>query len=292
MKAKSDITTSDTAGATLEEPRPPLAEEKFETRPVRVGNISVGDGGFVVLARPCSIESEAQFGTIAQHVRQEGAAILRGGVYKLRTKPSSFQGLGTEAFDHVRKIKAATGMPIVSEITDPRQVEALHDLIDVFQVGTRNMYNYSLLKELGMIRKPVLLKRGMSALIDEWINAAGYILGGGNPDVILCERGIRTFETKMRNTLDLAAVAWIKRNSELPVIVDPSHGTGRPELIGPMTLAAAAAGADGVLIEVHPEPGRALSDGEQAVDFGEFATLMARLRPVLTALGRQLTVPA
>ena len=292
MKAKSDITTSDTAGATLEEPRPPLAEEKFETRPVRVGNISVGDGGFVVLAGPCSIESEAQFGTIAQHVRQEGAAILRGGVYKLRTKPSSFQGLGTEAFDHVRKIKAATGMPIVSEITDPRQVEALHDLIDVFQVGTRNMYNYSLLKELGMIRKPVLLKRGMSALIDEWINAAGYILGGGNPDVILCERGIRTFETKMRNTLDLAAVAWIKRNSELPVIVDPSHGTGRPELIGPMTLAAAAAGADGVLIEVHPEPGRALSDGEQAVDFGEFATLMARLRPVLTALGRQLTVPA
>lgn len=292
MKAKSDITTSDTAGATLEEPRPPIAGEKFETRPVRVGNISVGDGGFVVLAGPCSIESEAQFGTIAEHVRQEGAAILRGGVYKLRTKPSSFQGLGTEAFDHVRKIKAATGMPIVSEITDPRQVEALHDLIDVFQVGTRNMYNYSLLKELGMIRKPVLLKRGMSALVDEWINAAGYILGGGNPDVILCERGIRTFETKMRNTLDLAAVAWIKRNSELPVIVDPSHGTGRPELIGPMTLAAAAAGADGVLIEVHPEPGRALSDGEQAVDFGEFATLMARLRPVLTALGRQLTVPA
>ncbi|MEO8217261.1 MAG: 3-deoxy-7-phosphoheptulonate synthase [Acidobacteriota bacterium] len=292
MNAKSDITISDRLGAALEERRLSMPVEQFETRTVTVGKVTIGDGSFVVLAGPCSIESELQFGSIAERVRLEGAAILRGGVYKLRTKPSSFQGLGTEAFDHVRKIKAATGMPIVSEITDPRQVEALHDLIDVFQVGTRNMYNYSLLKELGMIRKPVMLKRGMSALIDEWLNAAGYILAGGNADVILCERGIRTFETKMRNTLDLAAVAWIKRHTEFPVIVDPSHGTGRPELIGPMTLAAAAAGADGVLIEVHPEPGRALSDGEQAVDFKEFGELMARLRIVLDALGRPLSASA
>lgn len=262
------------------------------THPVRVGRISVGGGGFAVIAGPCSIESRSQFEGIAEFVRAHGAAILRGGIFKLRTKPSSFQGLGEEAYEMVRAVRESTGLPMVAEITDPRQIEALYDFVDVFQVGTRNMYNYALLKELGAIRKPVLLKRGISALVDEWLYAAEYVLAGGNPDVILCERGIRTFETKMRNTLDLAAVAWVKKHSELPIIVDPSHGTGRPELIEPMTLAAAAAGADGVLIEVHPEPAHALSDGHQAVDFEHFQSIMEHLQPLLVALGRPLTLPA
>ena len=215
--------------------------------------------------------------------------MLRGGIFKLRTRPSSFQGLGESGYEIVRAVRDLTGLPMVAEITDPRQLPVLLDLVDVIQVGTRNMYNYSLLKELGAIRKPVLLKRGFSALVDEWLHAAEYVTLGGNPHVILCERGIRTFETKTRNTLDLASVAWIKRHSTLPVVVDPSHGTGRPELIEPMTLAAAAAGADGVLLEVHPQPARALSDGHQAIDFEQFAGLMERLTPVLSALGRPLT---
>ncbi|HEY0787909.1 MAG TPA: 3-deoxy-7-phosphoheptulonate synthase, partial [Thermoanaerobaculia bacterium] len=258
------------------------------TRPVRVGPVAIGDGGFVVLAGPCSIESRAQFEAIATFVHGQGAAMLRGGIFKLRTKPSSFQGLGEEGYDIVRAVREITGMPMVAEITDPRQIERLSEIVDVFQVGTRNMYNYALLKELGRLRKPVLLKRGFSALLDEWLHAAEYVLIGGNEDVILCERGIRTFEPRMRNTLDLAAVAWVKRHSELPVIVDPSHGTGRPELIEPMTLAAAAAGADGVLIEVHPRPSEALSDGHQAVDFEHFTGRMERLLPLLAALGRSL----
>lgn len=245
-----------------------------------------------MLAGPCSIESRSQLEEIASFVREQGAAVLRGGIFKLRTKLSSFQGLGEEGYEIVRALRQITGMPMVAEITDPRQIETLTDAVDMVQVGTRNMYNYSLLKELGSIRKPVLLKRGFSALIDEWLNAAEYVTAGGNDQVVLCERGIRTFETRMRNTLDLAAVAWIKRHAPFPVLVDPSHGTGRPELIEPMTLAAAAAGADGVLIEVHPRPAHALSDGHQAVDFPSFASLMQRLEPVLAALGRQLTHPS
>jgi 3-deoxy-7-phosphoheptulonate synthase len=260
-----------------------------ETRTVRVGHVPVGDGGFVVLAGPCSIESRPQFEAIASFVHEQGAAVLRGGIFKLRTKPSSFQGLGEAGFEIVRAVRELTGMPMVAEITDPRQIEGLSEVVDMFQVGTRNMYNYALLKELGRLRKPVLLKRGFSAMLDEWLSAAEYVLMGGNEDVILCERGVRTFEPRMRNTLDLAAVAWVKLHSNLPVIVDPSHGTGRPELIEPMTLAAAAAGADGVLIEVHPEPAAALSDGHQAVDFERFGAIMTRLRPLLDALGRTLT---
>lgn len=292
MSAKSRMgEPSSPGGAVHAEPRTHRARPQPQTRTIRVGRVAIGDGGFVVLAGPCSIESRPQFEAIASFVHERGAAMLRGGIFKLRTKPSSFQGLGEEGYEIVRAVREITGMPMVAEITDPRQIDALSELVDVFQIGTRNMYNYALLKELGRLRKPVLLKRGFSATLDEWLHAAEYVLIGGNEDVILCERGIRTFEPRMRNTLDLAAVAWVKRHSPLPVIVDPSHGTGRPELIEPMTLAAAAAGADGVLIEVHPEPETALSDGHQAVDFERFGEIMERLRPLLEALGRSLTAP-
>ncbi|HUP65482.1 MAG TPA: 3-deoxy-7-phosphoheptulonate synthase [Thermoanaerobaculia bacterium] len=290
MSAKSRIGDREFGGESVQiEPLPSSPAAVIRTRAVPVGPIAIGDGGFVVLAGPCSIESLSQFESIAGFVREQGAAMLRGGIFKLRTRPASFQGLGESGYEIVRAVRELTGLPMVAEITDPRQLPALLDLVDVIQVGTRNMYNYSLLKELGAIRKPVLLKRGFSALVDEWLHAAEYVTLGGNPHVILCERGIRTFETKTRNTLDLASVAWIKRHSALPVLVDPSHGTGRPELIEPMTLAAAAAGADGVLLEVHPQPARALSDGHQAIDFEQFAGLMERLTPVLSALGRPLT---
>ena len=293
MSAKSRMgDPSSPGGAVHAEPGAHRTRPHPQTRTVRAGGVPIGDGGFVVLAGPCSIESRPQFEAIASFVHEQGAAMLRGGIFKLRTKPSSFQGLGEEGYEIVRAVREITGMPMVAEITDPRQIDALSELVDVFQVGTRNMYNYALLKELGLLRKPVLLKRGFSALLDEWLHAAEYVLMGGNEDVILCERGIRTFEPRMRNTLDLAAVAWVKRHSHLPVIVDPSHGTGRPELIEPMTLAAAAAGADGVLIEVHPEPENALSDGHQAVDFEGFGRIMEKLRPLLTALGRSLTPSA
>ncbi|HVR42148.1 MAG TPA: 3-deoxy-7-phosphoheptulonate synthase [Thermoanaerobaculia bacterium] len=292
MSAKSGIgDTSPSGGAVQAEPLPLLSRPETARRPVRVGPLTIGGGGFVVLAGPCSIESRAQFESIAGFVREHGAAMLRGGIFKLRTKRSSFQGLGEEGYEIVRAVRELTGMPMVAEVTDPRQIEGLAEVVDVLQVGTRNMYNYSLLMELGRIRKPVMLKRGFSALIDEWLHAAEYVTSGGNEDVILCERGIRTFETKMRNTLDLAAVAWVRRHSPFPVLVDPSHGTGRPELIEPMMLAAAAAGADGVLIEVHPQPDRALSDGHQAVDFEGFASMMSRLEPLLAALGRSLVSP-
>jgi 3-deoxy-7-phosphoheptulonate synthase len=281
MKANSDIEPT-------EEVRPDFAP-RISTHVVHVGGVAIGDGGFAVVAGPCAVESKRQLETVARFVDDHGAAILRGGIFKLRTNPTSFQGLGAEGFEIFRSARSLTGLPVVTEITDPRQIEVLHDVVDMFQVGTRNMYNYALLKELGKTRKPVLLKRAMSALIDEWLYAAEYVLAGGNGDVVLCERGIRTFETKMRNTLDLAAVAWLKQNSELPVIVDPSHGTGRPELVEPMTIAAAAAGADGVIIEVHPDPARAFSDGQQALDFKRFEELMARLQMVLPALGRKLT---
>jgi 3-deoxy-7-phosphoheptulonate synthase len=254
--------------------------------------VAIGAGDFSLIAGPCAVESQRQLESIARFVSGHGAVILRGGIFKLRTNPASFQGLGEEGLEIFRAVRALTGMPVVIEITDPRQMERLHEVVDMFQVGTRNMYNYSLLKELGRTRKPVLLKRGMSALVDEWLYAAEYILAGGNPDVVLCERGIRTFETKMRNTLDLAAVAWLKHHSELPVIVDPSHATGRPELVEPMTLAAAAAGADGAIVEVHPEPSRAFSDGQQALDFTRYKDLIERLRVLLGALGRELTPQA
>lgn len=259
------------------------------TRPVRVNaETTIGGRPFVVVAGPCSVESERQFSDVASFVKQEGAGLLRGGIFKLRTNPRSFQGLGAEGFDIVARVKAELKMPFVSEVTDARQIEEMSELVDVFQVGTRNMYNYALLKELGRQQKPVLLKRGFSALIEEWLLAADYIVREGNENVILCERGIRTFERATRNTLDLSAVAYVKQHSPYPVLVDPSHGTGRSDLVGPMSLAAAASGADGLLLEVHPEPSQALSDGHQALNFAAFAELMGQLEKVLKVFNRPL----
>lgn len=256
--------------------------------PISIGRLSLEPKKFYVIAGPCSIESPAQFEETAGFVKEHGASILRGGIYKMRTNPTSFQGVGAEALQWVAEIKNKMAMPLISEVTDPRQIPAFNEYVDGFQVGSRNMYNYELLKELGALKKPVLLKRGFSALLDEWLNAAKYVLNGGNNSVLLCERGIRTFETKMRNTLDLASVAYLKLHSQLPVIVDPSHGTGARELITPMACAAVAAGADGIMVEVHPRPEQALSDGFQALDFNNFKTLMAQIKPFVEAAGKTL----
>lgn len=272
---------------------PPLlsfAEMKIAatTSSFSIGSLVFDPQSFYVIAGPCSIESPVQFRETAQFVKEMGASILRGGIFKMRTNPESFQGVGLEALSWVQQIKNELSMPMISEITDPRQLSDMVTALDGFQVGSRNMYNYELLKDLGKQPKPILLKRGFSALIDEWLKAAQYILQGGNSSVLLCERGIRTFETKMRNTLDLASVAYLKAHSHFPVIVDPSHGTGAPELITPMACAAVAAGASGIMVEVHPDPKKALSDGFQALDFAAFKELMKQLKPFIEAAGKKL----
>lgn len=261
-------------------------EPKFKT--VTVGASRIGDGSFSVWAGPCSVESMDQFSTTAREVKRRGGVGLRGGVFKLRTNPEAFQGLGREAYDIIKKVKAETGLPFVSEITDPRQAADMFDVVDAFQVGSRNMHNYSLLKELGQMKKPVLLKRGLSALFKEWMLAADYLVKGGNDNIILCERGIRTFETATRNTFDINAIVLAKQETPFPVLADPSHGTGIASLVPGVALAAAAAGADGLLIEIHPDPSRALSDGYQSLDFSAFEDLMNKLPKVLAALGRKM----
>jgi 3-deoxy-7-phosphoheptulonate synthase len=258
------------------------------TRTVKVGASVVGAGGFSVFAGPCSIESREQFAETSTFVKKHGAIGLRGGVFKLRTNPASFQGLGEKAYDIAREIKLATGLPFVSEVTDPRQISDLEGVVDMFQVGSRNMHNYALLKELGATQKPVLLKRGFAALMKEWILAADYIVQSGNDRVILCERGIRTFETATRNTFDINAIVYAKQNSSFPVIADPSHATGDAKMVTPVALAAAAAGADGLLVEVHPRPSEALSDGYQSLTFTQFEDLMSGLKKILPAVGKEL----
>ena len=258
------------------------------TAPVQVGPYSIGSSDFTVVAGPCSIESLEQFTETAEFVKQHGAMMLRGGMFKMRTNPNTFQGMGSDAFSIAREVKTKTGLPFISEITDPRQVGDFVDLVDVFQVGSRNMHNYALLKELGLINKPVLLKRGFSGLISEWLYSAEYVAKHGNPNVILCERGIRTFETATRNTFDVNAIAYIKQNTPFPILADPSHGTGASGLVTPISLAAAAAGADGIIVEVHPRPEKALSDGFQALTLPMFENLMIRLERVLNALDRKL----
>ena len=248
----------------------------------------IGDGRLTLIAGPCSIESREHMKENALGVKAAGATLLRGGIYKMRTSPTSFQGVGDSGFAYVNEVKREVGMPLVSEVTDPRQVAAMSEAVDVFQVGSRNMYNYELLKELGQLRKPVLLKRAFAATVDEWIKAADYVLKGGNQDVLLCERGIRTFEPTTRNTLDLNSVAYLKAHTSFPVVVDPSHGTGRPELILPMSLAAVGAGADALIIEVHPRPREALSDADQALDFAQFALVAKQVAAVAAALGRSM----
>lgn len=259
-----------------------------KTKPVKIGSQLVGGNDFAVIAGPCSIESGEHLLNVAEFVKNSGAVLLRGGMFKLRTSPDSFQGLGQDAFAIVRDVKEKTGLAFVSEVTDPRQISDFVELVDCFQVGSRNMHNYDLLKELGRTRTPILLKRGFAGLIKEWLLAAEYVIKGGNEQVVLCERGIRTFESATRNTLDLNAVAFVKQTTPFPVIADPSHGTGLASLVTPMALAAAAAGADGIMIEVHPEPANALSDGFQALTFAQFDLLMEKLRLLLPAMGRNL----
>ena len=257
---------------------------------VEIGKIQIGGPQFTVIAGPCSIESESQFQQTALSVKKSGASILRGGIWKMRTSQKAFQGLGSDAFDFIKKVKNQVGLPLISEVTDSRQIEELADIVDAYQVGARNMHNYSLLKELGRQNKPVLLKRNFSAFIDEWIKAAEYITGGGNEQVILCERGIRTFETATRNTLDLNAVVYAKKHSGLPVIVDPSHAVGLSDLVPQLCYAAAAAGADGLIVEVHPNPAEALSDGPQALTLEGFDKTMKQLSKVLFAFDRSLNI--
>ncbi len=243
---------------------------------------------FSLIAGPCSIDSEPTFLKTAANLKEMGAHGLRGALFKMRTSPGNFQGLGFQGLPILKAVKSTVGLPVFTEITDPRHIEALMETVDVFQVGARNMYNYELLKELAQTKKPVLLKRAFSALIDEWIGAADYLVKGGNEKVILCERGIRTFETRFRNTLDLTAVAYLKKNCPFPVFVDPSHGTGQKDLVKPMSLAAAAAGADGLLIEVHDDVKAARSDEFQAIDSQEFGEIVSALKVLLPHFGKEL----
>jgi len=253
-----------------------LDVEKNKRTVITVGNVKVGKD-FMVIAGPCSVESEEQTITTAQRVKEAGANMLRGGAFKPRTSPYDFQGLGLQGLKILEKAKRETGLPVVTEVTDPRDVSWVCEYADVLQVGTRNMQNFSLLKELGKVDRPVLLKRGMYSTLKEWLSCAEYILSEGNPSVILCERGIRTFETYTRNTLDLSIVPSVKEVSHLPIIVDPSHGTGRLSLIEPMSLAAMAAGADGIMVEVHYNPCEALCDKDQAMPPDIFANMMQKL---------------
>ncbi len=244
---------------------------------VDVAGVKIGGGELVVIAGPCSVESAEQLRETAHAVKSSGANLLRGGAYKPRTSPYDFQGLGIEALRLLRQASKETGLGIVTEVMSETDAETVAEYADMLQVGARNMQNFSLLRKLATLPRPILLKRGPSATVKEWLLAAEYLLAGGNPNVVLCERGIKTFETATRNTLDLAAVALVKELSHLPVVADPSHGTGMRSLIAPMSKAAVAAGADGLLIEVHPCPERALSDGPQSLDLPGFAELMKGL---------------
>ena len=250
---------------------------------VRVGNARVGQG-FCVIAGPCSVESEEQTIETAHAVKKAGADMLRGGAFKPRTSPYAFQGLGLKGLKILAKAREETGLPIVTEVIDPRDVSWVCEYADVLQVGARNMQNFSLLKEVGKSNKPVLLKRGMLSTIEEWLNCAEYILNEGNQDVILCERGIRTFETYTRNTLDLSAVPSAKELTHLPVIVDPSHAAGKVSLITPLSLASVAVGADGLIVEVHRNPAEAMSDKEQALTPAQFGEMMGKIRHVRKAM--------
>ena len=244
---------------------------------INVGDAKIGKD-FLVIAGPCSVESEQQVMDIAVSVKKSGAQIIRGGAYKPRTSPYSFQGLGRVGLEYLRKAGDAVGLPIITEVVDTRDVFLVSEYADVLQIGARNMQNFSLLQEVGKVNRPVLLKRGMNATIEEWLNCAEYIMSSGNKNVVLCERGIRTHEKYTRNTLDLSAVVAIKHLTHLPIIVDPSHATGRREMIEPMSLASIAAGCDGLMVEVHNNPSVALSDAEQQLTLEEFDLLMRRVK--------------
>jgi 3-deoxy-7-phosphoheptulonate synthase len=270
-----------------------LAAREFHPQDtiVHVRGIPIGGAGCVVIAGPCAVENERQIVETARAVRDAGATLLRGGAFKPRSSPYTFRGLGEEGLRLLALAREETGLPIVTEVMTPVDVSLVARYADVLQIGTRNMQNYQLLEEAGRSGMPVLLKRGLSATFEEWLLSAEYIIAQGNPNVILCERGIRTFETATRNTMDLNAVALAKRRSHLPVIADPSHGTGKWYLVAPLALAALAAGADGIIVEVHPDPDRAASDGAQSLTCENFAALMPKLAAVAAAIGREVIAP-
>jgi 3-deoxy-7-phosphoheptulonate synthase len=269
-----------------------LASRTFkpERTVVAIGDVRIGGDEVIVMAGPCSAETEQQVCSTAAAVRRAGAKVLRGGAFKPRSSPYSFCGLGEEGLKLLRDAAAAENLKLASEVMDVSQIEVMDRYCDILQVGARNMQNFTLLRELGRGRKPILLKRGISATIEEWLLSAEYVLSGGNTQVILCERGIRTFETYTRNTLDISAIPIVQKLSHLPIIVDPSHGTGRRDKVAPMARAAVAAGADGLLIEVHCDPDHALSDGAQSLFPGQFDRLMAELRIIAPAIGRTICV--
>jgi 3-deoxy-7-phosphoheptulonate synthase len=257
---------------------------------IRVGRSSIGGGAVAVIAGPCSIESETQMMSVAETIAASGATMLRGGAYKPRSSPYAFQGMGLDGLKLLRAAGDSVDLPVVTEVLDVRDAETVAEWADVLQVGARNMQNFMMLEELGKMRKPVLLKRGLSATIEETLSAAEYVLKGGNRDVILCERGIRTFETYTRNTLDLAAVAALKGLTHLPIVADPSHATGRRDLVAPMSRASITAGADGVMVEVHPDPEHARCDGPQSLTPPLFDELMGGMRPLIALEGKYLGV--
>ena len=255
---------------------------------VSLGSVQIGGSEVVIMAGPCTVESEKQLMTTAEAVRKEGAVILRGGAFKPSTSPYGFRGMGEEGLKLLANARSEFGMAVITEVMTPSDVPMVCEYADILQIGTRNMQNYMLLDEVGRTNKPVVLKRGMSATIEEWLLAAEYILAQGNRNVILCERGIRTFEKVTRNTMDISAIPLIKRLSHLPIISDPSQGTGRRDLVAPMSLAALAAGTDGLLIEVHPNPDEALKDGAQSLTIDQFQNLMPQVQAVTQAIGRSI----
>jgi 3-deoxy-7-phosphoheptulonate synthase len=284
----SSISCNIHSGWNLNIPERVSRESKPENSKVNVAGVVFGGDDIVVIAGPCAVESYDQLFATASAVRKDGARILRGGAFKPRSSPYSFQGLGEEGLKLLAEVREKTGLPVVTEVMDTRQVDIVCEYADMIQIGSRNMQNFPLLKEAGLTRKPVLLKRGMMATLEEFLMAAEYILNNGNENVILCERGIRTFETSTRNTLDLSAVPMLKNLTHLPVIVDPSHGTGIRWLVPAMAKAALAAGADGLIMEVHYKPEEALCDGHQSLDLDIFAGLMSDLKKIAEAVDRRI----
>ena len=270
----------------------PLASRRDERSVVEIAGRKVGAGSFAIIAGPCTVESREQTLETAHAVRDAGATLFRGGAYKPRTSPYSFQGLGQEGLWLLAEAKAQTGLPVVTEVMDARDLEQVLDVADVLQIGARNMQNYPLLTEVGRSGRPVLLKRGPSSTIEELLMASEYVLKEGNEDVMLCERGIRTFETAYRYTLDLLAVPVLKERSHLPVIVDPSHAAGRRDLVLPLSLAAAAAGADGIIVEIHPSPDEAICDGAQSLHAADFGDYVARVSAAAALAGNRLVQAA
>jgi len=260
-------------------------EFRTESSSIRVGRAVFGPGHFPIIAGPCAVENEAMIMTVAHFLKEHGVPLMRAGAYKPRTSPYSFQGLGVEGLDILAKARAVTGVGIVTEVMDVESADRIEEVADMLQVGARNMQNFALLRRVGRARKPVLLKRGIAATVEEWLMAAEYILNEGNDQVVLCERGIRSFADQTRNTLDLSVVPVVQRLSHLPIIVDPSHGTGRRDYVPPMAAAALAAGANGLMVEIHPDPNHALSDGAQSMTLGGFDELLAKLRQLATACG-------